>query len=109
MPVFSGSLSQVTLAELLQTIVTTKKTGFLKIKEGGQEGFLAMERGLIAHAETGPYTALDALFQFVIWRDAHFDFHEEPLPTDLDRDLEVYDPTVLIAGLAAKAHAAHPL
>jgi hypothetical protein len=90
------------LLEILRTLMATKQTGYLKVKEGEREGFVAVENGIIINAKTGPYTALHALFQFVGWREAKFDFHERPMPSDLSRDLAVYDPNVLITGIAAK-------
>ena len=72
------------------------------MKDGEQEGFLAVENGVIVNAKIGVYTALHALFQFVGWREAKFDFHERPMPVDLSRDLAVYDAEVLITGVAFK-------
>ncbi len=83
-------------------LVNGSQTGFLKIREGEQEGFLALENGVIVNAKIGAIVALHALFQFVGWRDATFDFHERPLPADLSRDLAVYEPQVLIEGVAFK-------
>lgn len=78
------------------------QTGYLKIREGDQEGILALENGVIVNARIGNTMALDALFQFVGWRDAKFDFHARPLPIDLPRDLAAYEPQVLIEGVAFK-------
>ncbi len=72
------------------------------MKEGPQEGCLAVENGIILHAHAGSDTGLPALFQFVAWREARYDFHERPLPADQSRDLAVYDPEVLITGVAFK-------
>ena len=72
------------------------------MKEGQQEGCLAIENGIILHARAGPDTGLPALFQFVAWREAQYEFHERPMPADLSRDLAVYDPEVLITGVAFK-------
>ncbi len=83
-------------------LVNGSQTGYLKIREGEQEGFLAMENGTIVNARIGATVALHALFQFVGWREASFDFHERPLPVDLSRDLAVYEPQVLIEGVAFK-------
>jgi hypothetical protein len=83
-------------------LVNGSQTGYLKIREGEQEGFLAVENGTIINAKIGSTVALHALFQFVGWRDAIFDFHERPLPLDLSRDLAVYEPQVLIEGVAFK-------
>jgi hypothetical protein len=102
MALLSGTFATSNLAEILRNIVKTKQTGYLKIKEGEQEGYLAVEDGIILHARAGSETGLHPLFQFVGWREARFDFHERPMPADLPRDLAVYDPEVLITGVAFK-------
>ena len=102
MPALSGTFALSNLTEILQTIVNARQTGFLKMKEAGQEGFLAIENGIILHACAGSDTGLPALFQFVGWREAQFEFHELPISADLSRDLAVYDPQVLITGVAFK-------
>jgi len=102
MPVFSGTFSTASLAEVLRMLVNTKQTGYLKIRFGDQEGFVAVEDGVIINARTGSHLALHALFQFVVWREAHFDFQEQVLASDLSRDLSVYDAQVLITGVVTK-------
>ncbi len=101
MPV-SATLRESSLVEILRALVNTKQTGYLKLREGEHEGFLAVENGTIINARTGSYTAVHALFQFVSWREAKMEFHERPMAIDLTRDLAVYDPQVLIIGLSAK-------
>ncbi len=83
-------------------LVNTKQTGTLTIKEGDQEGFLSVENGIIIHATTGTQAGLHALFQFIVWRSAQFVFQEAPIPREVARDLSVYDPQVLITGVAVK-------
>ena len=102
MPLLSGTFATSNLTEILRIIVNAKQTGYLKMVEGGQEGCLAVENGIILHARAGSDTGLHALFQFVGWREARFDFHERPMPADLTHDLAVYDPQVLITGVAFK-------
>jgi hypothetical protein len=102
MPLLSGTFATSNLTEILRIIVNAKQTGYLKVKEGEQEGYLAVENGIILHARAGADTGLHALFQFVGWREARFDFHERPIPADLSRDLAVYDPQLLITGVAFK-------
>ena len=80
MSLSSGSTHSSTLSEMLQALIGTKQTGYLKMHEGEHEGFLAVENGTIVNARTGPYVALQALFQFVGWKEAHFEFHERPIP-----------------------------
>jgi len=90
-------------------IVNTKQTGYLKVKDGDQEGCLAIENGIILSARAGKATGLPALFQFVGWREAKYDFLERAMPADLSRDLAVYDPGVLITGIAFKIDEANLL
>jgi hypothetical protein len=102
MPPLSGSFAKTNLTGILRVIAQAKQTGYLKITEGEQEGCLAVENGVILHARAGAYTGLPALFQFVGWREGGFEFHERPVPAELPRDLAVYDPQVLITGVAFK-------
>jgi hypothetical protein len=102
MPLSSAALASSKLIEILRRSVEVKQTGFLKIKEGDQEGCIALENGIILHARAGNDTGLHALFQFVGWREAKFEFQERAIRPDLTRDLAVYDPQVLITGVAFK-------
>jgi hypothetical protein len=102
MSLLSGTFASSNLTEVLRGLVKAKQTGYLKIKEGDQEGCVAIENGVIIYARTGTATGLPALFQFVGWRDGHYDFQERRLSADLSRDLAVYDPEVLITGVAFK-------
>lgn len=102
MPLPPGTFATSNLTDILRIIVDAKQTGCLKLKDGQQDGCIAVENGIILHAYAGTATGLHALFQFVGWREATFEFHERPMPADLERDLAVYDPDVLITGVAFK-------
>ncbi len=102
MPQLSGTFAITNLTEILRVIVNVKQTGYLKMKDGAQEGCVAVENGIILNARAGASAGLHALFQFVGWREAQFEFHERPMPPDVVRDLAVYDPQVLITGVAFK-------
>jgi hypothetical protein len=102
MPLSSGTFANSNLTDILRIIVEAKQTGYLKLKDDQQDGCLAVENGIILHARAGTSTGLHALFQFVGWREARFEFHERAMPADLVRDLAVYDPQVLITGVAFK-------
>jgi len=109
MPLPSGAFASSNLTEILRIIVNAKQTGYLKVKDGEQEGCLAIENGVILNARAGSDTSLPALFQFVGWRGARYDFQERPLPAEVSRDLAVYDPEVLITGVAFKVDEANLL
>jgi hypothetical protein len=102
MPSLSGTFASTNLTEILRVLTNAKQTGYLKMKDGDQEGCVAIENGVILHARAGTDTGLHALFQFVSWRDGRYEFHERPMPADLSRDLAVYDPEVLLTGVAFK-------
>jgi hypothetical protein len=102
MPLPAGTVPSSNLTEILKTIVEVKQTGCLKIREGDREGCLAVENGVILCARAGTSTGLPALFQFVGWREAKFDFEERPIRPEAARDLAVYDPQVLLTGVAFK-------
>jgi hypothetical protein len=104
-PAFSGTFAATSLAEVLKMLVQAKQTGNLLIDNDGIKGAVALENGLIINARADECVGMHALFQFVAWHGAHFEFHEQPLAPDLTRDLSVYDPGVLITGVAAKTDA----
>jgi hypothetical protein len=90
------------LTEVLKTVIEVRQTGYLKLRDAGQEGSVALENGVILTARAGTATGLHALFQFVGWRGAKIEFQERPMPADIARDLAVYDPQVLLSGVAFK-------
>jgi hypothetical protein len=98
----SGSIASSTLTEILRGVINAKQTGYLKVKEGEEEGCLSIENGVLLNARAGTRTGLPALFQFVAWRGAKYDFVEKALPAEVSRDLAVYDPEVLLTGVAFK-------
>src|SRR5580658_1486115 len=102
MSAFPENLKMTNLSHILQKMVEGRQTGCLRFTEGEKEGFIALENGIILNALTGPCTALHALFQFVQWSGAKIEFSESPIPPGFARDLAVYDPQVLISGVAYK-------
>ncbi len=103
MIIFSGTFRATNLAEILRMLVRARQTGNLIVQEGSHEGTLAVENGMIVNAKAGLSSGMHALFELVGWRQARFEFREQALAADLPRDLSVYDPEVLITGVAAKA------
>ena len=103
---FAGPFADTTLAEVLQMLIQAKKSGLLIIQSGEEEGTVALENGMILNAQAGIYGGIHALFQFVSWPEVHFQFREQSLEAHLSRDLAVYDPQVLITGVAGKITAA---
>jgi hypothetical protein len=101
-PEFSGSFSTTNLAEVLRMLVQAKQTGILVLQNAEEEGAVSMENGMILNAKAGADSGMRALFQIVGWHDARFEFRQQTLDPALKRDLSVYDPKVLITGVAEK-------
>ncbi len=102
MPEFAGNFKTVNLAEVLRMLTMTRQTGILRLTMGLEQGFLGLEQGLIVSAVTGNTTGPQALFQFILWREADFIFKEQPLDPSIGRELASYDPAILIDGVAKK-------
>ena len=81
----------------------SSKTGHLTIRQGSEEGVCDPgERNDRECQKPPPRPAWAALFHFVAWHEAKFNFKEGPIGSDYARDLAVYDPQVLITGVALK-------
>lgn len=102
MPEFAGNFKTVNLAEVLRMLTMTRQTGILRLTMGLEQGFLGLDQGLIVSAVTGNTVGPQALYQFILWREADFIFKEQPLDASVSRELASYDPTILIDGVAKK-------
>ncbi len=80
-----GRLDEVPLADLLQLISTTRKTGVLTVVGPGGEGRIEVDRGLVVGCamETQPrFQPLKALFRIFEWTSGRFELEpDEPSPT----------------------------
>src|ERR1043165_6131650 len=99
---FKGNFSTINLAEVLRMLISTRQNGLLRISHRGEEGLLALERGVVVNAATATQQGLPALYQFIVWRDADFYFDEQNIPPNAARDLATYPAQVLIDGIARK-------
>lgn len=102
MPEFAGNFKTINLAEVLRMLTMTKQTGILRMTMGLEQGFMGLEHGLILNALTGNVGGPQALYQFILWRDADFIFKEQPIEASAPRELASYDPAILIDGVAKK-------
>jgi two-component system chemotaxis response regulator CheY len=70
----SGRLSMMTLAELVQTLHTSQKTGLLSVRSSDDEGSICFECGDVRHARVGETTGEEAFYRLVTWADGSFTF-----------------------------------
>ena len=79
-----GSLSQISLVDLLQIFNLNRKTGLLEIRANGGEGHIYVYEGNVVHASAGKHRSEKSLFRLLQWRDGTFAFIPEKTTTDLN-------------------------
>jgi two-component system chemotaxis response regulator CheY len=70
----SGRLNMMTLAELVQSLNQSQKSGTLRVNNAGEEGVIVFSRGNIRNAKIGGKEGEDAFYQLVTWADGSFEF-----------------------------------
>ncbi len=71
---FSGSLSEMSVVDLLQTIDVSRKSGVLTlISADGQEGMISFDSGAVINAAVEDLVGEDAVYRQLLWRDGAFD------------------------------------
>ncbi|MFW6051101.1 MAG: DUF4388 domain-containing protein [Myxococcota bacterium] len=79
---FSGSLSDMGLVDLLQTIDISRKSGVLHLSSGKQRGAIYFQEGRIVHAELGKLRGESAVYRVLVWNEGHFDLEFRPVRVD---------------------------
>ena len=79
---FSGSLAEMTLVDLLQTLEVGKKTGIISLSAFGREGKVFIIEGDVVDARLKSLDARQALMRMFTWTEGHFSVdmnkHETP-------------------------------
>ncbi|MBO6936355.1 MAG: DUF4388 domain-containing protein [Deltaproteobacteria bacterium] len=70
---FSGSLSEMGLVDLLQTIDISRKSGVLELSNGDRGGTVHFLNGRLVHAESGNLEGDRAIYRFLVWNEGEFD------------------------------------
>ncbi len=71
---FSGSLSEMSVVDLLQTIDVSRKSGVLNLASAvGDEGMISFDSGAVIHAAVEDLGGEDAVYRLLLWRDGTFD------------------------------------
>ncbi|HJL38141.1 MAG TPA: DUF4388 domain-containing protein, partial [Polyangiaceae bacterium LLY-WYZ-15_(1-7)] len=76
---FSGSLSEMGLVDLLQTIDISRKSGVLHLSHEGRRGAVYFDEGHLVHAELNKLRGEAAVYRFLVWNDGHFDLEFRPV------------------------------
>lgn len=95
---FSGSLSEMGLVDLLQTIDISRKSGVLHLSNGDKRGAVFFDEGSLAHAELGSLRGEHAVYRFLVWNDGHFDLEFRPVRI-ADRTIQTSTQGLLMEGM----------
>lgn len=71
-PGFSGSLGEMSLVDLLQTLEVGKKTGVIILQRGNAEGQVFVTEGEVVDATLGTLDPKQALARLFTWSDGQF-------------------------------------
>ncbi len=75
-----GSLKHLHLADVIQLISVSGKTGLFHLKRGDSAGLLYLKDGNIVHAEVGDIKGEEAVYELAIWDDGEFFFEPDVEP-----------------------------
>jgi len=70
---FSGSLGEIGLVDIIQTIDLSKKRGMIHLSREGETGAIYFEEGEMVDAELGHLEGEEALYRLLRWTDGFFD------------------------------------
>src|SRR5688572_4116812 len=70
---FSGSLEDVAVVDLLQTIAVSGKSGVASVKRGDREAHLYFQKGQLIDAEVGDLRGEEAVYRAITWTTGTFD------------------------------------
>jgi DNA-binding response OmpR family regulator len=70
---FAGSLADMGLVDLLQTIDVSRKSGVLRLSAGNKRGAVFFNEGKVLDAELGTLTGELAIYRFLLWSEGEFE------------------------------------
>ena len=77
---FTGSLGDMGLVDLLQTIDISRKSGVLELTgESGQRGSISFRDGQLVDAEMGRLAAENAIYRLLLWSEGEFEIDFRPV------------------------------
>jgi len=76
-----GSLKHLQLADVIQLISVSGKTGMFNLKKDEQVGLIYLKDGNIVHAELAEIKGEEAVYELAIWNDGEFYFEPDVEPS----------------------------
>jgi CRP-like cAMP-binding protein len=76
---FSGNLSSMSFADVLQLLQVGRKTGYIVLQSQGRKGEIGIESGEVRQARAEAQTGEEAFYALAAWKGATFAFSSMPL------------------------------
>jgi CheY-like chemotaxis protein len=70
---FAGSISDMTVVDLLQTFEIGRKSGSITFKSGSRRGCVWFKDGKVVDAEVGTLRGEEAVYRLLVWSEADFE------------------------------------
>jgi len=71
---FQGSLKELPLADIVQLVAVSGKTGLFSLARGAERGAVYIQNGQISHAKAGELEGEDAVYALTLWNSGDFQF-----------------------------------
>jgi hypothetical protein len=71
---FQGSLNELPLADIVQLVAVSGKTGMFSMSRASEKGYVYLQNGQITHAKLGDVEGEDAVYALALWSQGSFQF-----------------------------------
>jgi hypothetical protein len=71
---FQGSLNELPLADIVQLVAVSGKTGMFSLTRASEKGYVYLQNGQITHAKVGDLEGDDAVYALALWNQGTFQF-----------------------------------
>ena len=71
---FQGSLKELPLADIVQLVAVSGKTGMFSLTRAAERGVVYIQNGQITHAKIGETEGEDAIYALALWNAGDFQF-----------------------------------
>jgi len=71
---FQGSLKELPLADIVQLVAVSGKTGMFALTKGVERGLVYIQNGQITNAKVGAIEGEDAIYALALWNQGEFQF-----------------------------------
>ena len=71
---FQGSLKELPLADIVQLVAVSGKTGMFSLTRAAEKGAVYIQNGQITHAKVNDIEGEDAIYALALWNEGQFQF-----------------------------------